>query len=488
MIDALLLWVALALLFIGVGLWFSRRSPFRAFWYGWLAVIVTGQIWNLLAPWHTLAQVAVFSAGLAGLWRYRLTVARWLHDYRIPLLALLLVWCLFANAAIGTQDKTTIGFDTGLYHIQSVRWIQTSAAPVGLGNLHERLAFNNGFSFYPALFMTGSYQDTGYGLAYGLLFGVTIAGFIDAVMRRATHWQIAAILLGLIAFECVFAPLYGLMTDPAIWLLSAVLFWEVIQRDYERRFVWLMAGVMVSIKMSAVILALGFALITLRRREHLLNSGWAALAILPAILRSIIVSGYALFPLAATRMPVSWAMPVEKVQDTADWIASWARTSTAPPEVVLNNPNWISDYWLWHTTHGLNILAYFGPALMTVIVLGLLSHRRKPMHWDLLAVLLLAVVYWFFSAPDIRFAGLILWLIPLTLSLSLARPLRFWIPLLAVLFVVSVGLWPLHSVMETLPAAPTSAQQQQGVYVALVDGQCWDAPLPCAPYITESNP
>lgn len=480
MIVALVLWGTFALIFVGIGLWFTRQSPWRTFWYGWLAVIVCGQIWNLFAPWHTLAQLAMFAAGLGGLWRYRQIVHHWLQAYRVTWIGLLLVLLLLANGAVGVQDKNTIGFDTGLYHLQSVRWIQHSATINGLGNLHERLAFNNGFSFYPALIMTGGYEHTGYGLAYGLLFGMALAGWIDAVLRRAASWQTAMILVGITAFECVFAPLYGLMTDPAVWLLGAILFWEVIQRDIDRRLIWLMVGVMIAIKWSAVVLALGLGALTLRNWRHIRYTGWALLAIVPAVIRSVIVSGYALFPLSATRLPVAWAMPVENVQDTAAWIASWARTSTAPPEVVLNNPNWIADYWLWHTTHGLNIAAYFVPTIMALLIGVVVIRHWATVRGSMLIILSATIAYWFISAPDIRFAGVALWLVPLTLSLSLKNPLRLWLPALAVLGAIVLLHWPFHDLLTSLPVAPTDAIYQDGMYIALADGQCWDAPIPCA--------
>lgn len=481
MLSALGLWVTFGLVFTGIGATLTRASLWRAFWYGWLLTIVTGQIWNLLAPWNSLAQISVFSVGVWGIWHNRHWLRQQLQTSQAALLVLLVIWVLLANGAVGAQSQESVGFDTGLYHTQSVRWIQGYAAVPGLGNLHERLAFNNAFAFYPALQMSGGYHATGYGLAYGLLFGVAVAGFADSILRRVKHWPIAVILLVLTGFECVVAPINGLMTDPAIWLLGALLFWEVLQDTPDRRFIWLLAGVMIAIKLSAVVIALGLAVLTLRKRKLEWAMVWSFSALIPATLRSIIVSGYAVFPIAITRIPTPWTMPMERVQHTADWIASWAKTSTAPPDVVLNNPNWIQDYFIWRSVHGVSILLYWLPVMMTLVIGLYLIRQHNPIRWRLLSIVLMATVYWFLTAPNIRFAGVVLWLIPLTLSLSLVRPLRIWTPALVLFVVVTVVRWPIHAPGEPLPTLPTQARYEAGIFTAQAQGQCWDAPLPCRP-------
>ena len=43
-------------------------------------------------------------------------------------------------------------YDTALYHNQAIQWIEESGVVKGLGNLHNRLAYNSSFFALQALF------------------------------------------------------------------------------------------------------------------------------------------------------------------------------------------------------------------------------------------------------------------------------------------------------------------------------------------------
>lgn len=43
-------------------------------------------------------------------------------------------------------------YDSDLYHAQSIRWIEEYGVVPGLGNLHERFAYNSSFFALSALF------------------------------------------------------------------------------------------------------------------------------------------------------------------------------------------------------------------------------------------------------------------------------------------------------------------------------------------------
>ena len=45
-----------------------------------------------------------------------------------------------------------IHYDTGLYHAQSIRWIEEYGVVPGLGNLHTRLAYNSASFCLSALY------------------------------------------------------------------------------------------------------------------------------------------------------------------------------------------------------------------------------------------------------------------------------------------------------------------------------------------------
>ena len=60
-------------------------------------------------------------------------------------------FCLFLLFAYGTS-RGIIHYDTGLYHAQSIRWIEEYGVVKGLGNLHCRLAYNSSAFSLSALY------------------------------------------------------------------------------------------------------------------------------------------------------------------------------------------------------------------------------------------------------------------------------------------------------------------------------------------------
>ena len=58
---------------------------------------------------------------------------------------------LFFLFAYGTSTGI-IHYDTGLYHAQSIRWIEEYGVVPGLGNLHSRLAYNSASFCLSALY------------------------------------------------------------------------------------------------------------------------------------------------------------------------------------------------------------------------------------------------------------------------------------------------------------------------------------------------
>ena len=81
---------------------------------------------------------------------------------------------LFLFMAYGTS-RGIIHYDTGLYHAQSIRWIEEYGVVKGLGNLHCRLAYNSSSFALSALY------------SFGFLGGQSfhcMAGFLALVLAK----------------------------------------------------------------------------------------------------------------------------------------------------------------------------------------------------------------------------------------------------------------------------------------------------------------
>jgi hypothetical protein len=191
-------WAVLGLLFTGAGLSIRRAFGLRlhsaddwlaAFWLGWSGVIALLQIWHLALPVDGRAAALAAVLGAAGLiWNRRAI----LDDLRLrigqrrtwaALAGLLLAAILLSNRAIGAPAI----HDTGLYHVPTVRWIETYPVVPGLGNLHDRLAFNSAYLLYAALLDQGFWDRRAQHLAGGLLLLALFAQGIVSLGRLLRH-------------------------------------------------------------------------------------------------------------------------------------------------------------------------------------------------------------------------------------------------------------------------------------------------------------
>ena len=87
----------------------------------------------------------------------------------LVLLVITTIWI-----AILSMSSPTI-FDDGLYHFNSIRWLNEYPIVLGLGNLHSRLAFNQSFFAYVAYLNIYPVFNHGYNLANSFLWLVLLA-------------------------------------------------------------------------------------------------------------------------------------------------------------------------------------------------------------------------------------------------------------------------------------------------------------------------
>lgn len=174
----LVTWAIAGPILIGLGLLLRRTwgcktvralDCLTAFWVGFCLVMLILQILHLLLPVDWRSTFILSALGIMGLvwnirplWRgfIQTLKRRWLTA--IVLLAGATWLADFASAQCAT-------YDSGLYHLSAVRWVYTYPIVPGLGNLHDRLAFNNSAFLYDAAFNVGTWRERPYHVANGLL-------------------------------------------------------------------------------------------------------------------------------------------------------------------------------------------------------------------------------------------------------------------------------------------------------------------------------
>jgi hypothetical protein len=534
-------WLLFGAVFCGLGSWFFRAPAddriawSDCFWAGLATATFLLLAINLVTGVSAVVASAIIVLGLGSLWRNRGAIAPprvkirrwWLW---LPL-GLVLVW--LANRAL----ESPLWYDSGLYHFTLIRWANESALPFGLGNLHGRLAFNQSFFVYVAFLNRLPLAGFGHNLANSLLLAAVLLTCVEAHAERSGtgHRRWLPLAFGLVTvFWMLAARRFGIhLSDPspdlAVFLVEIVVaryalsafdpLGEPRQRERARTLVVLLLGYLITLKLSALVFALvlgGLVCWSGRRIAPALApkaSPGAWLVVLWGLifwtLRGVVSSGYLVYPVVQTGLPVSWRIPPAITVDEASAVKSWARAPGQPFATVLASWQWLGPWWKANLTRWDFVAPLFLVSVALVILLVTLVTRwrrpgRRPEHFALLAVATASgasLAFWFASAPDARFMGAAAYLLPLAwLEISFATwntRAAQWAAAISLgvlgllLTAVCLGTqpgWitvPPEHLAQPIPVAKMAVHQTDSglrVWVPEQGDLSWDAPLPCTPY------
>lgn len=520
-------WVVLALFFTGLGAFVRallRRpsrggAPSLACVEGFSLFLLLTQGVNLFWPLRYYLYVALAPLALWGLGAH---YDVWPRGRRPGWGALAGDILILAGLCIPLSRWVLhqgIPYDDGLYHLQTIRWLRSYPLPPGLGNLHGRLAFNSAYLCYVATL----WELPGLALRYLANGPLALALLLEVVKSFARLCQgrtsgVPDLLVALVSPYLVrlgATYLNNVSADAGVFFLSVggLVGLARYLREGEDRDLALLLGVCaagVSVKLSFVGLGVAIAFIALGWRRwhfHRGAQGLFSLLAAPAVVvavwmaRSVIASGYLVYPAAWTGLPVDWRIPRDLVIEEANWVRSWARSAEAHWSVVLASWDWFGP-WLRRTlADSFDVTWPLG--LAGAGFLGALFLHKKwerALRWEFGAALfptLANIVYWFVTAPGARFCRGLFWFLFATVGAHLAengpfgeREARYRAAVLLafLLWMPTLRDVPFYYNPNVLPQTPAVTTKQfitdSGLvlYVPATGNQCWDSPLPCTPY------
>ena len=438
-----------------------------------------------------------------------------------------LLWCL---RAMGVPNN----FDSGLYHFGSIRWMNEYPIVPGLGNLHWRLALNQSYFGYLSLVNIFPLWNKGY--AVGGLFLLYLTSFtvlkLAASQPTIWRWLVGGPLF--IFFGYLAGTLPNPSPDTAIGLLEIVIFCFLFQIIYHYQnnktiklrdvtVVLMLTLALITIKLSSVAFALTSMLLVVYlqlsiwcKKSESYNkqySNYFKLCVLMLLIsaihifRGLLLSGVPFFPSTfAGAWDLDWAVSIELVKFEANFIYTWARQpGEMLPKGILGSWAWLS---IWLKTVPVLSLALF--SLSTILMLinlyrALFKKTTNNIGSFLFLYLPLVVAFsfWFLTAPDIRFLGAVptlyfvtsFWIFydqlpikhqPLCIRNCIRNRLVYYILAMAICL-FSFKLMGLRAVSlqgwTSIPKYGVNIEKtltELPIYVSSLNGQCWDAPLPCA--------
>lgn len=475
---------------------------------GLLCVGIFGCLINFLFPLTPLDQLFILGGGVVLAVIYRTDIIGSKQQ-------LFIVLVVFFFALSHRQSSTN--YDTGLYHLQSLRWITEYQIVPGLGGLHGRLAFNS--MIFP---IAGIVDRAGVGWISNFLvifFALTsmLMRFWVAASRstrsRIEFWFLLFAILVISENSFFVRDLHWVLNSDSI-IVVLILYWTAAALRLATSAhpatdisLIVLSGVLATtVKLSVAPLLLpAVVLAWIHRKDIEATSVWrvstvAGIAFMVWMLRSFTLSGCAVYPVASTCIfELPWAQLESYVRGEAMSIRSWARKPWDYDFArVLKDMAWLPS-WIGAVRQdpAIILLLVFAPLGS---VAGLLRRKVDERPWRGLHIiasgLIVCLIFWFWSAPDPRFGrGFIVAFALLGASVVFSllpdRPqFSRYVPalVLAGLFLVSFRGLRLQASDYFYTIPKVTAYEVKGLggrqlFVPKGSDQCWDHKLPCTPYV-----
>lgn len=504
-------------------------------WLGFCVITSVVEFIHLFVPINWVVTLGLSVIGLIGL-RYqregsalslvqtiRVTIKQ--YPWQALIVAVMIVlWCL---RAMGVPNN----YDSGLYHFQSIRWLNEEPIVLGLGNLHWRLALNQAYFGFLALLNFAPYWNKGYAAGGLFLLLLTLLTIFQLAQKQSTQWKYSIGLVLFLSLGFVAASIVNPSPDNAVTLLEIVVFIYLLSlaqssikdehRDkdfvhYARATIFLCVSV-VLIKFSSVGFAVGsllcLALMLIRSKSLVRVVSLRVITVLSVFIFVHVVSGYLLSgaPLFPSTLfgawDLTWAVPKHIAIAETELIFSWARR----PGLEFANQSGLKKGWLiaW--------LSIISPLIKLIFVLSIVltfinlvrvvknkETYGRSVEYLLYLPVLTGLVFWFITAPDIRFLGAVLVLFfALSLYLTLqnqtfntarglniqrifsARNIHLFI--FAIVTLISLRYLGMNSLsfhgwseLTHIKTQTSQTKSGQNINIPTLGNQCWDVTLPCA--------
>ena len=313
--------------------------------------------------------------------------------------------------------------DTGLYHAQTIRWFETYHIVPGLGNLQERYAFNSAWLVLNASLSLAFLGLRSFHLVNGLLFLTAMLFFCEGLyglsQKKLPVSGFIKILFLPLGFYLLAADTSSAGNDMPIalitWMILALWLERIespLDSDVKTIVIFLLAFFSIIVKLSSLPM-LGFAILILiehfrrgKTRQVLFLGAIGGLILLPWLIRSVILSGYLVFPISQIDLfSVDWKMPREQIDTTARIIVDFARLGNSSKfQSAVTFWHWAP---IWFERHTLNRKAIYMVILLSPFIM-LASRARycstvSPGYLFAYWIAFAGSIFWFVFAPDIRF-------------------------------------------------------------------------------------
>lgn len=401
---------------------------------GLIVATVYAQIFSLFYKVGLAANIVLFLICLAILATQRKKIIEIIREWKhssslgnmVFVVALFVLWAYFTS-------RGYMHYDSDLYHAQSIRWIEEYGIVPGLGNLHERFAYNSSFFALSALFsmkfMLGTSMHAINGF-FAFVLSITCLPIANSFKNKkfsiSDYARVGAIYYLTIITNEVVAPVSDIAVMLVIFFIVIkwldVLGGEKSSANTITPYALLcVVGVYaLTLKLTAGLILIllikpAYQLIKEKRVKEIFIYLAAGLCIaIPWFVRTVVISGWLLYPFTALDLfNVDWKMDAYYVNIDAAQIKTWGRALYSVALIDTPIVEWFPN-WFQTTLSSMEKILILGASAATIVVLVLgicylikLCRKKNDVAFAnyLLVMIALAASYFFWqtSAPLMRY-------------------------------------------------------------------------------------
>ena len=508
------LWVSRVLKISTPGLYFSSYVLL-----GLVGLSFLVELLHIFYPINWVISLLAIAIGILSIFLFSKNIPAKLEDLKLwaihrPFVAItsfliLIYWGLRVT-------KLSTNFDTAAYHLQIIRWANEYPSIPGIANLWTHLALNQSYFEFLALLRCFPFFNEGYALGALIFFMITSLVLIERSHHRYINFAWIAFLFFLVTHSpgsTMFSP----TPDLAVGFIEIIIFCLMLDIfDKGNKFfnksenvalILLLSCYLFTIKLTGLIFASIISLIILGRylsnnpyRLKDLNRSFI-FAIIFALLHmgnGYLLSGYPLFPsIFGGLESLPWFVPQHVGQDMVALIHNGTIDRHGQLDISeLGHFSIWFPVWLKNLNPDLIIYISLTISLLTLNTVTSFKNSKKiPTLFDC-ALLCLppagALIFWFNSAPEFRYAGagfemLIasLFLIFLYTKNKLdfvikANGLKFSIIVILLCILPTLNKHLFSGWKLTPDVKLNESFSKSGVLIHIPDHElCWDTKLPC---------
>lgn len=356
----------------------------------------------------------------------------WMHSSEIVIKVVILAVLSLLMLMIAATGAAH--YDTYLYHAQSIRWIEEYGIVPGLGNLHNRLAYNSSIfslqALYSLKFLLGRSLHTINSFVVLVIVGYALCSFQFFKKRKfcTSDFMRLAVLIFMVGEENC-----NSISSPCsdILALGLVLYLFLKWLDYMERgekeiapyaILCLLGVFAVSVKLSVAMIVLlviipAVRLIAQKRWKQIaFYIGTGIVIIAPFLIRNVVISGYLIYPYPELDLfSVDWKMPEYTLLFDRNEIKTWGWGLNDVYRFKAPISEWF-PVWTSKLGPGMDKLFYLDVLLLIPsLVVGIRKGIVKK-EWDYLLIvgtMIACLLLWFLGSPLPRYGGVFLIILPM---------------------------------------------------------------------------